>query len=109
METATTSKDAETRGGSLTIFKYPLEKSDTNYIQLHKGSRVLAFQDQGFTLCMWVYCDPSLEMELRRFRIYGTGWQMESLEQQPMRYIGTAQQGPMVWHLFELVDKNEGA
>lgn len=82
------------------VHKHPLEKGDTNYIQMPKGAKILDFQQQGTTLCMWALSDPAEELELRRFRIYGTGWAIEP--ELAVIYHGTVQQGPMVWHLFEL-------
>ena len=80
-----------------TIHKYPVEMA--SYIQvLPKGAEVLCVQMQNGAPYMWVRVDAHAEEEERRFAIFGTGWAGTPPKSQ---YIGTFQEPPFVWHLFE--------
>ena len=91
-----------------TIYKYLLEVTDYQIIDLPAGAEILSVQPQPppygniqEQLCMWVQIDTQNELEPRRIRIFGTGNSM-SYEHQ-LRFIGTVQMNnhAFVWHVFE--------
>lgn len=97
-----------------TIYKYPLVDglpsselapggSTVDFvIQMPRDAKPLALQAQGSVLTLWALT-PKIEtgtpMVERRFFLVGTGWAFEHLSS--MTYIGTAQIGGLVWHVFE--------
>lgn len=48
----------------------------------------------------WTIGDDARSWQVRRFRVFGTG---QPLPPEAGRYIGTAMDGPLVWHLFEYI------
>ena len=82
------------------IWKYKVE----NIIEMPKGAEILSVQIQNgqmFNACIWVKVNPENELEKRKFVVIGTG---HSFDDTNMKYIGTYQDGPFVWHLFEDVN-----
>jgi hypothetical protein len=53
---------------------------------------------------IWALVDPNAEDEPRWFAVVGTG---EPFDETNMIYIGTYQESPFVWHLFEWKDKQQ--
>jgi hypothetical protein len=87
-----------------TIHKYPLSMSDEQVIMLPFGARMLSAQMQGDNLCLWVELNPEADRtECRVIEIYGTGNPM--IDGVARRHISTVQSGPMVWHVFENIEK----
>jgi len=81
------------------IWKYKVE----NVIEMPKEAEILSVQIQNgqmFNACIWVKVNPENELEKREFEVIGTG---HSFEDSNKQYIGTYQDGPFVWHLFENV------
>lgn len=82
------------------IYKYQLALHGVNVLPLPTGARPLAVDDQDGVLCMWALIDDECSDEERNFAFVGTGHPIPgSLES---TYIGTVQQPPFVWHLFEI-------
>jgi hypothetical protein len=81
------------------IWKYPIPIADQFALNLPSHCKVLSFQFQKNTPCIWVLVDPDAPKVNKGFRIYGTGNPMGYFG----NYIGTAQEfeGALVWHLFE--------
>jgi hypothetical protein len=52
-----------------------------------------------FNACIWAKVSPENELEKRQFLVVGTGHTFDDTD---MVYIGTYQDGPFVWHLFEV-------
>lgn len=81
------------------VWKFSVPVQDGNFIyQLPKGAQFLSAQNQGSELQSWWLVDlaePALE--LRAFRIFGTGHPVPS----EYVYLATVQQDRFVWHLFE--------
>lgn len=65
-----------------------------------RGAVFLSFQLQRGIPCAWAEVDPDAPTEQRAFVIRGTGHPYHPCVGD--KYIGTAQDGPYVWHLFEL-------
>ena len=86
----------------LSIYKYPLSSERCTHSIPH-GARVLSVQTQGEQLCLWALVDTDKVHETRTFRVIGTGWDVAGRFLD--NFIGTAQQGPYVWHIFEEKEK----
>jgi hypothetical protein len=66
------------------------------------GGKILDVQDQKGTIYLWVLHDAGSEMTVRRFEIFGTGQKIEPAQDLRRDFLATVQQGPFVWHVFEL-------
>lgn len=82
----------------MTIYEYKLEFVDLQEVMIPDGSTILSVQSQGGNICFWAIVEPSLPLVTKKFRIFGTGHPMNEV---PNIFIGTVQQGPFVWHIFE--------
>ena len=84
------------------IWKYELALGPDSVfdVKMPKGAQVLCVQNQGGDIFLWAKVDPEGERERRKFAIYGTGNPVPANG----TYIGTVQQGPFEWHVFEEVD-----
>ena len=80
------------------IWKYPLEHGTEQHIRMPKGAEVLTVQIQNDHVCMWAEVSPDEPLEERRFHVIGTGHRMPA---DAWHYLGTIQQGPFVWHIYE--------
>lgn len=85
------------------IFKYEIALVDgLQRIKMPKNAKVLSFQNQTGTMQIWVLLNPDeKQQEDRCFVIIGTGHPIQP-EDYELSFVGTAQQGPFVWHLFEV-------
>lgn len=81
------------------IWKFPLEIKDRNYVQMPAVAQILSVQMQNGVPCIWAMVDPHSEKITRTFLIYGTGHPISPLKK---KYLGTTQDPPYVWHVFEL-------
>ena len=90
---------AEQRGVKR-IFKYALETTDSQIVNMPKGAKILCIQVQYEKPCIWALVDPEKESEPRIFEIFGTG---NPVPDRDRRYIGTYQLmgGQLVFHCFE--------
>ena len=80
------------------IWKQVLCKTDRQAIDLPVGAKILDVQVQRGEWCLWYSCGVDLPLEKRYIAIYATGQEVEALNGD---YIGTFQDGPFVWHVFE--------
>jgi hypothetical protein len=84
------------------IFKYPLEITDTQFIELPLGAEILTAQLQGNQLCLWamVNTSPNAITKNRRIEIIGTG---NPTPIGDLKYISTFQimDGSLIFHVFE--------
>jgi len=90
------------------IWKYRLEPTDCQSIELPQGAKILCVQVQNEWPYIWVL-NPDTDIaptEARHFTIYGTG---HIHEQIPGIYIGTFQmfKGKLVFHVFEIDAKQK--
>lgn len=87
--------------GDRRVFKYPIltphSGSPVVPVEMPQGSRALEFQYQDGVPCLWAEVDPSRATERRHFEIFGTG----HLIPLDAKYVGTVQDPPFVWHLYE--------
>lgn len=97
----------------MTIWKYEIPLKDSFKLELPKDAVIL----HGEAFFIWALVDTEAEKEIRRFRIYGTGQEIErpKLESRvkiyqggvpvqnlgSLRYVVTIFDHAFVWHLFE--------
>ena len=82
----------------INVFKLTLEIKDEQKVQLQKGSSILKCEEQHDKITLWYLCDPEAELSEETFYVVGTGQQLPDTF--PGLYVGTAQVGPLVWHVF---------
>ena len=89
-----------------TIYKYSMYDvvdvfSGTVELEIPKEAKILSIDSQHSKPCLWVLVDDGAEKETRRFRIVGTG---QEIDFDYSKYVGTWLQdnGTFVWHLFEI-------
>lgn len=85
------------------IFKYALELTEKQMVELPAGAKILDVQMQNGVPCLWAWVDP--EEKLKRateIYVFGTGNPIPMLEDQKYayRHLGTVQDGRFVWHIF---------
>lgn len=85
------------------IYKYDVRMREEFVVMLPIGAEILSVQTQGSDgePKMWVLVDPDANLETRRFRIFGTGHEIDA--QLALQFIATFQvdDGHLVFHLFE--------
>lgn len=79
------------------IWKYPLDVTDKQVIQMPANAKVLSVADQAGVLTIWALVDVDAEKEARKFYVVGTG---HPLDFTGANFLGSVQQGPFVWHVF---------
>jgi len=84
-----------------TIWKYQIAVM----ARMPKGAEILTVQMQNEEPCVWAVVEPDAEKENRYLEVFGTGQPIH--EDVERRYIGTFQQPPFVWHLFERLDAQQ--
>lgn len=84
---------------SMTIWKFTLEVTAEQIIEVPEVNNPLALQIQHGKPCLWMTVDPESTRIKVRVRIFGTGW---SGVTQDMLYVGTfqMQDGNLVLHVF---------
>ncbi len=84
----------------MTIYKYPLEERDKQYVLLPEGSEILSVQAQRGNICLWARVHPQNPTVKRTIEIFGTGHPMEEAARV---FIGTFQMldGRIILHAFE--------
>ena len=85
------------------IWKYLVEVTDEQVIEMPAGAKILTVQMQRDIPHIWVCVGPHNKTELRQIRIYGTGHNVSNPEN--LKYISTFQMrgGSLVFHAFEYV------
>jgi hypothetical protein len=92
-------EEIQTKGHAMkTVWKYSISHG-LNVPMMPRGALPLAFAEQGGSLCLWALVEPAMPKQPRTFMLHGTGHEDIAPNE---HYIGTAQQGPFVWHLFEV-------
>ena len=80
------------------IYKYPLEVTDDQFINIPKNFQILTVQVQNGCPCLWVEVDPESPVVYAHIVIIGTGHPIHNDDE--MKYIGTFQleSGSFVGH-----------
>ena len=83
------------------IWKWKLEATDVQTIEVPAGAKLLDVQVQGGLPNLWALCDENAPSTTRRIAIYGTG---NPMPDEPGEYIATFQMhgGAPMFHAFEL-------
>jgi hypothetical protein len=89
-----------------TIWKFPLELTDEQFIELPADARILTVQMQrtgvlhAETPCLWAIVDPAAPKVRALVRIVGTGHLFPDADR--LTYISTIQMhdGGLVFHVF---------
>lgn len=81
------------------IYKYPLEITDNQVIELPKDSGVLTVQMQNNQLCLWALVDTEqTQRQQVPVKVFGTGNPVDFTG--PWQYVSTVQERIFVWHIF---------
>lgn len=91
------------------IYKYTLQEASLNELRLPKHGIIRKVAEQHGNLCLWlefstvILSSDNSETELRTFRIFATGQQIQDPEL--LHYIDTVIMagGSLVWHLYEVI------
>lgn len=88
----------------MTIWKFPLQLTDTQQVKIPAGTKILTVQMQGETITMWgIVPDNETNRAITStvtIEIHGTGETNRS--PYGLIYIGTVQShtGMFAWHIF---------
>ena len=88
---------------SQVVYKYAIPVTDHPIIELPVGAVVLSVGMQGCNMYIWALIDPQvIAMDLRKFRVAGTGHLIE--EEDVGKFLGTVTgaSGVIVLHVFEV-------
>jgi hypothetical protein len=87
------------------IFKYTLETTDSQYLDLPKDAEILTVQTQFDEPQLWALVNPKNENTERHIEIFGTGHPVYCDMGIERKYIGTYQLsgGNYVFHVFERI------
>lgn len=80
------------------IFKYHLQVTERQIVQLPKGAELLTVQIQRHQPCLWALVEETAPLEPRAINLYATGESIPNLG----KYLGTIQldHGHFVLHAF---------
>lgn len=83
-----------------TIWKFPLEVTDEQRVEMPEAAEILCVQVQGGVPCIWARVIPDAMKKKRTIAIYGTGHPMKV--RQCDTYVGTfqLQGGALVFHVY---------
>ncbi len=82
------------------IFKYEVPMGGITPLNIPRAARIVHTDIQSRRVCFWALVDDEMPLQIRRFTVIGTGWEV------PLGavYIGTGQSSDeYVWHIFEIV------
>ena len=82
-----------------TIWKFPLEVTDTQTIEIPRGYRFLHLGLFDGHICLWCEVITESPKVKRTFWIFGTGKVIP--DHLHLAYKGTVPTGSFVWHVFE--------
>lgn len=84
-----------------TIYKYPIEITDSQKIEMPVGSELIhAGFDPTGTPCVWALVDTATDKCLQEILIFGTGNPISEGHYLSSEHIGSFVQGQFVWHVF---------
>ncbi len=86
-----------------TIWKFELDATSNQVIELPVGAEILTVQAQKGIPCLWALVDPTEANEKRFIEVFGTGHNMQDGMGVSRFYLGTVQLGggSLVFHVFE--------
>jgi hypothetical protein len=82
-----------------TIYKYHLNITDTQIVEVPGKINPLTVQFQNGELTVWAEVDPDAPTRGLKFFVRGTG---HKLPEEKCKYIGTVQEmgGHLIWHVY---------
>ena len=88
------------------IWKFVLDTTDKQELEMPKGAELLSVQEQHGQPCLWALVDPNEVNESRIFEIFGTGHPVPYDMEVKRKFIGTYQlaEGDFIGHLFERIN-----
>lgn len=84
-----------------TIWKFRLSITSPQRVEMPEGAEILTVQSQDGIACLWAMVDIQNANVPRYIEIHGTGNSIHESMAVNRKYIGTFQQPPFVWHVFE--------
>jgi hypothetical protein len=87
----------------MTIWKYALAVKDRQDIDMPKGAKILAVQNQNGGGQLWALVNPKAKNVTRTFATFGTGHELPNNLHDEFKYVGTYLANPFVWHVFEVL------
>ena len=81
------------------IWKWDLQVTDLQTVNVPIGAKLLTVQTQNSLPRLWALCNEQAPPRTRRIAMYGTG---NTIESYPGTYIATFQVGEFVFHVFEV-------
>lgn len=86
-----------------TIWKFPLEAIDRQYVEMPEWAKILCVKTQKGQPCLWAEVDPSNQPQKVLIETYGTGHPMTEDMGISRRYIGSYMlyDGDFVGHVYE--------
>ena len=94
-----------TKTATRRIYKYPLKVEPWQQVEMPAGSKILFVGDQRGTPTLWADVDTANDTSATRcFAIIGTGHSVPDKAE----YIGTANCGEFVWHVYEIANALDG-
>lgn len=83
------------------IWKYALDPTDRQVVAMPAGAELLHVGMQDGGIRVWVRVDEDRELQGRIIYIRGTGHTIEDRDGGTHQYVGSAQDGSYVWHVFD--------
>lgn len=81
-----------------TIYKYSLQISDEQTIEIPRYAKPLCVQMQNGILCLWAEVDTRFAKEIKTVYTYGTG---HAIDRSGIQYLGTYQtENNLVFHVY---------
>jgi len=80
------------------IYKYPFSISNAFTLGLPRGAQILSVQVQDAQPVLWAMVDTEEVVQLREFRVFGTGQPMPDLPR--VDFLATIQMDFLCWHIF---------
>lgn len=83
------------------VWKFPLntDRGTALDIKMPRNAKPLCVQMQKGVATIWCEIEVGEEFVTRSFEVVGTGWEFSA--DAALEYVGTWQDGPFVWHLYE--------
>ena len=82
-----------------TIYKYIVRPE----LVLPSGAIILKLGVQDNNPCIWAEVDTDNSLEVRNFRVLGTGWSLEDFDKENLEYLDTVFIDKFVWHVYEYI------
>lgn len=82
------------------IWKYPLDGSLNQVIEIPEGGIFRSVAIQGNNITLWFEVNVNAPKERRQFCVFVTGWQTEG-DPSGLTFLGTVFDYGFVWHVYE--------